>query len=182
MEWVFRVLLLVIPIGFGWWWHRARRPRPELEIVELVPTGGGSGYVDFRLAVVNRGSKQTMASVEAWVAWESVTVSPASREMLVNEPPARLHIRVSRPRLGDLVAGIPDATTLYGERLVVKVTPAEGKAITKSWSEEIPDPVTDRARHEALMRAWRAGRGEETSDDLREAFVAEHERHRDDRP
>ena len=42
------------------------------------------------------------------------------------------------------------------------------------------EPETNRARYDIQQRVWRRGRGEETTDDLREEFISEHERRRDE--
>jgi hypothetical protein len=36
------------------------------------------------------------------------------------------------------------------------------------------------ARYDIQKRGWRRGRGEETTDDLRQEFISEHERRRDE--
>lgn len=36
------------------------------------------------------------------------------------------------------------------------------------------------ARYDIQQRGWRRGRGEETTDDLRQEFISEHERRRDE--
>ncbi len=147
--------------------------QPEIRIVELVPTGGGT-FVDFRALVQNVGSKPARMKVTARVGDREVDASPEIPDLLTNAPPVRVSIWVPRPELGELMKECGDATTLYGETLHVRVD-ADGHRAEESWSEELYDFETDRARYEVQQRYWRRGRDEVTEGDLRAEALLRHE-------
>ncbi len=144
-----------------------RRPRPDLRIVGIRPTGGSSGRIDFTAEVANYGTQQCRAEFSATVAEREVECRPATADLLLNAAPTRVGVVVPRPELGDLVPELYDATTLYGETLRFEVRAGDHKAKPVTWSEELYDPQTDRARYEVQQRAWRRGRGQETDADRR---------------
>jgi hypothetical protein len=148
-------------------------PRPEIRVVELEPTGGGT-FVDFRALVQNIGTKPARMKVTARVGDRKIDASPETPDLLVNSPPTRVTIWVPRPELGDLMTECGHATTLYGETLHFRVD-ANGHHAEESWTEELYDSDTDRACHEVQQRYWRRGRGEETADDRRADARTEYE-------
>jgi hypothetical protein len=154
------------------------RPRPDLRIVELISTGGGT-YVDFDVYLQNYGTQVTRANVTARLGDQHLQVAPDVLDLLVNAPPARVAIYVPRPQLGDLVPEFNHETTLYDETLIVEATAGKQRRSAK-WHELIYDPETNRERYLIQQRAWRRGRGEETEADLREKSVSERERKRDE--
>jgi hypothetical protein len=155
----------------------AMRPRPEIRIVELEPTGGGT-FVDFRARVQNFGTKPARMVVTARVGDREIKCSPEVPDLLVNMPATRVSIWVPRPELGELMKECNSATTLYGETLYVRVE-SDGHRADREWHEEVYDPETDRARYETQQRYWRHGRGEESDADRRAAALGERERRAD---
>jgi hypothetical protein len=108
----------------------AARPRPDVRILELKPTGAGS-FVEFSASIQNHGTKPCRCGITASVGDEPVDCVPAIVDLGVNDPPTRIAIRVPRPELGDLVN---DETTLYGRALAIQVN--DGKRMTsKTWVE-----------------------------------------------
>ena len=97
---------------------------------------------------------------------------PPEFELLVNAPPQRVTVDVPRPKLGELVPALSNATTLYGETLRLEVT-ADGERAEAVWQEHVYDEESERAQHDAQQRAWRLGRGEETEADLRAEYLRE---------
>jgi hypothetical protein len=85
---------------------------------------------------------------------------------------------VPRPAQGDLVKEFNDATTLYGEQLVVEAAADPDGLTAETWREQIYDSETERERHAIQQRAWRRGRGEETPADLRAEHLWEIENRR----
>jgi hypothetical protein len=150
----------------------ATRPRPELRIHELLPTGGGTD-VDFRLVVQNVGTKPTRYTICARVDETSVRVLNSPVDLLTNTPPTNIDIRVPRPALGDLVKEFNRDTTLYGRELVVDVAD-EKRTQTTSWREHVYTIEENLTRHDIQQRIWRRGRGEETEADRRAEWLAEH--------
>jgi hypothetical protein len=148
----------------------ASRPRPELKIHELVPTGGGTN-VDFRVVVQNVGTKPMRYAVTARVGETPVQVLDSPVDLLTNAPPTSVQIRVARPTLGDLVKEFNSDTTLYGMELVVEV--AEKRSQTKTWREHVYTVEENRVRYEIQPRVWRRGRREETEVDLRAEWLAD---------
>ena len=90
-----------------------------------------------------------------------------------------LRFSVPRPALGDLVAACNHEPTLYGRELQLTAYCENGpKAVELRWAEPRFNPETDRARHEAMQRAIRFGRGIETEADRRaDALATLMERH-----
>jgi hypothetical protein len=82
--------------------------------------------------------------------------------------------------LGELMKECGHATTLYGETLHFRVD-ADGHHAEESWSEDLYDPDTDRARYEVQQRYWRSGRGEATEADYRAEMQSELLRRHDER-
>jgi hypothetical protein len=154
------------------------RPRPDLRIVELTPTGGGT-HVDFDAYLQNYGNQPTRATVVARVGDQEIQVAPQVVDLLANAPPTRVAIYVPRPQIGDLVKELNEETTLYDQTLIVEATAGKQRAAAK-WHELVYDPETNRERHKIQRRVWRRGRGEETPDDRHEESVSERERKRDE--
>jgi hypothetical protein len=154
------------------------RPRPDLRIVELISTGGGT-HVDFDAYLQNYGTQVTRASVTARIGDQELQVAPDVLDLLVNAEPKRVAIYVPRPQLGDLVPEFNNETTLYDETLIVEATAGKQSKSAK-WHELVYDPETNRERHEIQQRVWRRGRGEETANDLRVEFLRESIRIRDE--
>jgi hypothetical protein len=75
--------------------------RPEIRIVELVPTGGGT-FVDFRALVQNVGTKPARMKVTARVGDREIDASPEIPDLLVNAAPVRVTIWVPRPNSASL--------------------------------------------------------------------------------
>lgn len=117
-------------------WWRARvvgRPRPDVRILELEPTGGGT-FVDFAASIQNRGTRECRCGIAATVADREVECTPAIVDLVVNAPPTRIAISVPRPELGELVDGTGGMPTLYGAELVLRVN--DGKRMTsRTWVE-----------------------------------------------
>jgi hypothetical protein len=155
------------------------RPRPDLRIVELTATGGNDTVVDFAAFIQNYGTQPARVTIVARVGDQDVHVAPRIVNLLVNAPPVRVPVYVPRPRLGDLVPEFSNETTLYGQTLRVEAA-AEKHHASAEWHELVYEPETNRERHEIQQRVWRRGRGEATPADLREEFVSEHERKRDE--
>lgn len=143
------------------------RPRPEILIHELVPTGGGSS-VDFRLVVQNVGTQPVRAMIAARIGETSADVITPIAELLANAPSTTVQIRVRRPELSDLVREFNHETTLYGETLTVTVADAAGKhRQSATWRELIYTPEENGVRHGIQQRVWRRARGEDTPADRR---------------
>ena len=154
------------------------RPRPDVRIVELAATGGGT-YVDFDALVQNYGTQPARVTVTARVGDDDVQVVHGTVDLLVNAPPTRVAIHIPRPQLGNLVPEFNHETTLYDQTLTVEARAGKHHA-SEEWHELVYEPETNRERYEIQLRVWRRGRGEETAADLREEFVSEHERKRDE--
>jgi len=144
-------------------------------MVEITPTGGSSGDVDFRVEVANYGARQCRCRVEAHVAGAAVQCIPQTVDLIPNQPPQRVRVLVPRPHLGDLVPGLNNETTLYGEPLRIELI-CDKQVATREWREKLYDAATERARHEIQQRAWRFGRGEDTPADRRADYLDERER------
>jgi hypothetical protein len=109
----------------------AARPRPDVRILALEPTGGGT-FVEFAASIQNVGTKSCRCGISATVGDRSVDCTPAIVDLLVNDPPKRIAIHVPRPELGDLVEDVDGETTLYGAELVLQVN--DGKRTTsEKW-------------------------------------------------
>jgi len=142
-----------------------QRPRPELKLYDLVPTGGGGTNVDFRVDAQNVGTKQARCTVNARVGNTAVEVLTPTIDLLTNNPPTRVHIRIKRPDLGDLVPEFNAETTLYGRELVVELT--DGKRTkTLRWSETVYT-AADPERYTIQQRVWAIGKGDEVPRDAR---------------
>jgi hypothetical protein len=81
-------------------------------------------------------------------------------------------VRRVPPALWDTAGELNNETTLYGQTLHVEAT-AENHDASQDWHELLYEPETNRA-------IWRRRRGETTPDHLREEFVSEYERKRDE--
>lgn len=136
------------------------RPRPDVRIIELAPTGGGT-YVDFSVLIQNYGTQPIRVTVTGRVGENDVQVTRPTLDLLVNAPPERVSIHVPRPDLGNLVDEFDDETTLYDQTLVVEAKGGKHRA-QEEWHEVVYDPETNRERQEIQQRVWRRGRGEET--------------------
>jgi hypothetical protein len=154
------------------------RPRPDVRIVELAATGGGT-HVDFDAFIQNYGTQPTRATLTARVGEQAVQIAPRILDLLVNAPPTRVAIYVPRPQLGDLVLEFNNEATLYDQTLTVEATAGKHRA-SEEWHELVYQPDTNRERYEIQQRVWRQGCGEETASDLREEFRSERDRKRDE--
>jgi hypothetical protein len=142
------------------------KPRPELKIHELVPTGGSAGVIDFNVIVQNVGTKSARGTITARVGEGEVQVVTPVVELLPNAPSKSVQIRVPRPQLGELIKAFNLETTLYGRELMVEL--AEGKhRATQTWSEHVYSREENSIRHEIQQREWRFGLGTATPDDDR---------------
>jgi hypothetical protein len=152
------------------------RPRPDPRIVGITPMGGldsgeGQGFVDFLIELANYGTQQ--CRVKLTVLLGELVLGVSHADLIPNTPPQPRRLKVPRPRLGDLMKECNEATTLYGETLVVRLEVGR-RRVEKRWREEIYDPIADRVRHEIQQRYWRRGRGEETEGDQRAERLREH--------
>jgi hypothetical protein len=154
------------------------RPRPDVRIVELTATGGGT-HVDFNAFIQNYGTQPARVTIAAQVGDQDVQVGPRILDLLVNAPPSRVAVYVPRPQLGDLVPEFNNETTLYDQTLTVEATTGKQRA-SEDWHELVYEPDTNRERYEIQQRVWRQGRGEETASDVREEFRSERDRKRDE--
>jgi hypothetical protein len=99
----------------------AARPRPDVRILELKPSGAGS-FVEFSASIQNVGTKPCRCGISASVGDRPVDCIPAIVDLGINQPPKRIAIRVP-PALGDGV-----------QALVIQVN--DGKRMTSmTWSE-----------------------------------------------
>ncbi len=154
------------------------RPRPDVRILDLTATGGGTN-VDFSAHIQNYGTQPARATVTARIGDADVQVVPQILDLLVNAPPTRVAVYVARPQLGELVPEFNNETTLYDQTLSIEVTAGKDRA-SAQWHELVYEPETNRVRYQIQQRVWRRGRGEETTDDLREEFISEHVRKRNE--
>jgi hypothetical protein len=116
----------------------AARPRPDVRILELKPTGAGS-FVEFSASIQNHGTKPCRCGISASVGDRPVDCVPAIVDLGVNEPPKRIAIRVPRA-LGDRV-----------EELIMQVN--DGKRMTsRTWNERWSGPPRTEARTERASR------------------------------
>jgi hypothetical protein len=82
---------------------------------------------------------------------------------------------LERPKYGTLVAACNNETTLYGNTLAVTAETEDGEATaTATWIEVAYDPVTDRARWEAMNLAWRFARGDYPEKRQQRIYDVEH--------
>lgn len=111
------------------------RPRPDVRILELKPTGGAT-FVEFSAFIQNYGTQLCRCGITATVGDRPVDCTPAIIDLLVNDPPKRVAIHVPRPDLGDLIEALNNETTLYGTELVLRVN--DGKRLTSAtWREHV---------------------------------------------
>jgi hypothetical protein len=148
----------------------ASRPRPDIRFLELQPTGGGIGYVDFRAQVANYGTQQCRCEMTARVGNEAVECQPQTLDLIPNAPPDGARVIVPRPQLGDLVAQFNNETTLYDQTLRVEATAGKHRA-SREWHEVVYTQAENWQRHNIQQRVWRFGRGEATPDDERTEFL-----------
>jgi hypothetical protein len=141
------------------------RPRPDVRIVDLAPTGGGT-YVDFSVLVQNYGTQPTRVTVSARVGDQEVQVVTPIVDLLVNSPPTPVSIHIPRPNVGDLVEQFNNEPSLYDKTLRVEVTDAK-RTRSAEWHEEVYTPETNPERYAIQQRNWRIFRGEETPEDMR---------------
>jgi hypothetical protein len=147
------------------------RPRPQLKIHKLVPSGGGT-HIDFYVVVQNVGTQSTQATVTARVDDIPVQVVTPTVELIPNAPSTTVQIHVPRPTLGELVKAFNSETTLYGRTLTVELAD-EKRRERISWHEHVYTPEENRERHEIQAREWRIGRGEATDQDHRADKMAD---------
>jgi hypothetical protein len=141
------------------------KPRPELKIHDLRPTGGGPDAVNFHAVVQNVGTKSARCTVTARVGETEVPVVTPTVELLPNAPSQTVQIHVPRPGLGELVKQFNSDTTLYGRTLVVVL--ADEKRHEKAcWREHVYTPEENSVRADIQQREWRIGRDEATDDDM----------------
>jgi len=104
-------------------WLRVRtvaRPRPDVRILELGPTGGGT-FVDFSAFIQNLGSRPCRCGITASVGDRPVDCTPAIVDLLVNGPPKRIAIHVPPPEVSE------------GAELVMRVN--DGKRMkSRTWA------------------------------------------------
>ena len=155
------------------------KPRPELKIHDLFPTGGGSS-IDFQVVVQNVGEKSARATVTAHVADSPVEVLTPTVELLPSAPSTTVHVRVPRPDLGELVKAFNSDTTLYGRTLTAEVSDGK-RQVTRSWREHEYTLEENRERHLLQQRVWRIGRGEATDADWRSERIEDIVRRRNER-
>ena len=140
---------------FEWLGARFARPRSDVRILELEPTGAGT-FVDFSAFIQNHGTKPCRCGIAASVGDHPVDCTPAIVDLLVSDPPKRIAIHVPRPELGDLVKAFDDETTLYGAELVMQVN--DGKRRTsKTWAEHVYTSNEDAERYDVQQRLFRSG-------------------------
>jgi hypothetical protein len=180
-------------LGRGWRWSRTKlskrtatafgQPSPPTEgasasravdvrLLDVTATGGATDFVDFRVQVVNYGTRQTRCTVSAFVGGEEVRCHPATLDLLANEPPSQVRVMVERPRLGDLVPEFNHETTLYNETLCVTAT-AEGAQTSAEWHEVVYTADENSERHSIQQRKWRLGRGGQDPHHLRMEYLSE---------
>jgi hypothetical protein len=120
------------------------RRKPDLK-VRVRSTGGSPGKIDVVANVSNVG---TAPAVE----WR-VTAELNGIGIVHSSPPFSLGegeldhwvpFSLERPRHGDLVKALNDATTLYGRRLTVRVR-CDGREGVAQWEEDQYDTVSDAA-------------------------------------
>ena len=141
------------------------RPRPDVRILELKPTGGAT-FVEFSASIQNYGTQPCRCGIAATVGGQAVDCTPAITDLQANNPPTRIAVHVPRPRLGDLVPAFNHETTLYGAELSIQVN--DGKRTTSAkWIEHVHTPSENPERHAIQQRFWRFARGEDTADDRR---------------
>jgi hypothetical protein len=154
LEWLGAHLLAPVINGVRAW---LGKPRPEVQIVELVPTDGGGADVEFRLVLENRGNKQIRVTVSAAVGDEPVRCEPADVNLLYNTEPTEVRILVPRPDLGDLVAEFNHETMLYGRTLTVEVV-AGKKRPTETWTEHVYSVEENPGRYRIQQARWKSPR------------------------
>jgi hypothetical protein len=164
------------PAGAGDEPPRRRGPRPDVRILDLYPTGGGGGKVDFAAHIQNYGTQPNRATVTAAVNGQPVNCRPNPLDLLVNTEPSRVAIDVPRPELGELVFQFNSETTLYGRELVLLVTVDDEQVATETWRESVYDSATEPERHAIQERVWRRGHGQETEEDRRAEELDKEER------
>jgi hypothetical protein len=76
-----------------------RRPRPDVKILELEPTGA---------LIQNQGTAPCRCGITATVGERAVECSPAIVDLGINEPPRRIAIHVPPAQTGDLVVRVND--------------------------------------------------------------------------
>jgi hypothetical protein len=170
LEWIGAHLLGPI---INVWRALATRPRPDVRILELKPTGGSSGELDFSAHVANYGTQQCRCEMRARVGDETVECRPPTLDLTPNTPPQLVRVIVPRPRLGDLVPQFNNETTLYGNTLRVEAA-AGKKQASRGWHEVIYTQEENPQRYAIQQRVLRRSRGEETPDDLRADAIDEH--------
>jgi PIN domain len=140
---------------------------PDVIILEIYPTGGGPGNVNFTAEVQNHDAKPVRVTATAAVGDQQVDLQPAKLDLLVNAEPSPIRIAVPRPSLGDLVKAFNDETTLYRRALTLELKVDGDTVATKSWTEHPYDEEENPDRYALQQAIWRIGRGEGTEEDLR---------------
>ena len=81
----------------AWLGAFSARPRPDVRIIELGPTGNGAA---FSALLQNQGSRPCRCGIAATVGDRAVDCSPAIVDLLPNAPPTRIRIDVVAPEFG----------------------------------------------------------------------------------
>jgi hypothetical protein len=92
---------------FEWLGAHFARARPDVRILELEPTGGGT-FVDFYAFIQNYGTQPCRCGIAASVGDRPVECTPAIVDLLVSDPPKRIAIHVPRPDVSELVLSVND--------------------------------------------------------------------------
>jgi hypothetical protein len=146
----------------------------DLRILEIVPTGGGSRSITFRVEVANYGTQRCRATVAAEVAGRALDCRPATLDLLPDGPVEQVMVDVPRPELGNLVPEFNHDPTLYDETLQILVT-TDSVTTTKAWTEHVYTLEENFQRYHIQQRKWRIARGEETPGDRRAEHFSEQE-------
>jgi hypothetical protein len=133
------------------------RRRPRLHIAARN-TGGGS-QVDFTALVSNIGTAPALGCVLTAELDDGIGVVYESGPFALAEGQVEhpVPFGLERPRYGNLVPALNNVFTLYGRQLTVTVRSGRARAVDVV-EEELYNPATDRARHEAQQAAWETGR------------------------
>jgi hypothetical protein len=147
-------------------------PQPELRILSVQSSGGGSGHIDFVAELANVGTQFSRCEVMARVGDKEVECNPSMVDLEPQKAPKLVRIMVARPGLGDLVSAFASEPTLYDRTLRVEAVDGEHRA-SSEWHEKVYSLEENPKRYHIQQRVWRIGRGEDTPDDRRGAELDE---------
>ena len=82
--------------ALAWLAALGARPRPDVRILELEPTGEGL----FSALIQNQASRPCRCGIAATVGNRAVDCSPAIVDLLPNAPPTRIRIHDPAPQPG----------------------------------------------------------------------------------